>query len=62
MLTTETTSAPGIRDMKNLKENIILFIHHEVKNLKLKIPEKVVDDLDPTKNGETSEETHCASN
>ena len=25
-------------------------------------PEKIVDDLDPTEDGEASEEAHCASN
>ena len=27
-----------------------------------KEPEKVVDDLNPTEDGEASEEAHCASN
>ena len=56
LLTAETTTARGtLRDMKNLR--IELFV-----GLKRKIPEKVVDDFDPTEDGETSEKTHCASN
>ena len=30
--------------------------------LKKKTPEKVVDDFNPTKDGEASEKAHCASN
>ena len=56
LLTAETTTArETLRDMKNLR--IELFV-----GLKRKIPEKVVDDFDPTEDGETSEKTHCASN
>ena len=43
-----------MRDMKNLR--IELFV-----GLKRKIPEKVVDDFDPTEDGEASEKAHCAS-
>ena len=31
------------------------------KNLKQLKPQQVVDNLDPTENGEAGEETHCAS-
>ena len=54
-MTDETTPALGIlRDMKNLG--------NEELSKKLCEPEKVVDDLDPTENGETSEKAHSSSN
>ena len=37
---------------------IKVFENHFVKHE----PQKIVDDLDPTEDGEASEETHCASN
>ena len=56
MLTADTTAALGtLRDMKNLKKKVII-----LKQTK-ETPDKVVDDFDPTEDGEASEKAHCAS-
>ena len=60
-MTADTTSALGtLRDMKNLKKEKFS------KNLSKKVkvvesePEKVVDDLDTTEDGEAGEKAHGA--
>ena len=63
-MTTDTTSALGVlRDMKNLREEKInksgqIRVYHR----KSKKPQKVVDDLYSTEDGEASEKAHGASN
>ena len=64
-LVAETTSALGtLRDMKNLNRGTIIGLHcthTRIENFKKLKPQEVIDDLDPTENGEAGEETHCAS-
>ena len=59
-LIAETTSVQGIlRDTMSLRRNEM--IQNSFWDVELKEPEEVVDDLNPTEDGEASEETHCAS-
>ena len=54
--TADTTTTLGtLRDMKNLKKKVIIW-----KQTK-ETSDEVVDDFDPTEDGEASEKTHCAS-
>ena len=45
--------------MMNLRRKVMIQYHFW--DVELKEPEEVVDDLNPTEDGEASEETHCAS-
>ena len=67
-LAADTTSALGtLRDMKNLRTRPIVGLYSRDTHLyffEITIitgPKQVIDDLDPAKNGEACEETHCAS-
>ena len=55
-MTEEAPKSLGtLRDMKNLGIGWVF-------ETKQKLPEEVVDDLDPAEDGEASEKAHCASN
>ena len=59
-LIAETTSVQGIlRDTMSLRRNEM--IQNSFWDVELKEPEEVVDDLNPTEDGEASKKTHCAS-
>ena len=62
----DTTSVLGVlRDMKNLTnektKKLICISESSIYQLKLRKPEEVVDDLNPTEDRKTSEKAHGAS-